>query len=96
MAHPGWPEPAVLQDRRPLASPFAGLFVNAETAAARVAICATCEHSALSPNQTRLCKVCSVCKGPGQSVDRLARYVEHLPFYGCKHPQRKGGKGWTK
>jgi hypothetical protein len=80
-----------------------GKYVDDETYDARVKACDGCEH-----RNGALCGICN-CNITGikapliKEITALARYVENLPQYGCKHPHRgktnhaTGQKfGWPK
>ncbi len=53
----------------------------------RAAICVSCANL----GRKRGHHVCSIC---GCRTQVLSRYVENLPEWGCKHPEREVGKGW--
>lgn len=69
-----------------------GKYVSDEERDARVAVCRTCEYYNGSN-----CKICGCHTGIKIRIAKildLAAYEENLPSWGCKHPQRKDGKGW--
>lgn len=74
------------------------ILVSEAAQMARVDACSECDQSEQTPDGRTICRApgCKVCSGPGADVRRLARYVERLPAYGCKHPQRANGKGWPQ
>jgi hypothetical protein len=61
--------------------------VSPELAASRAAICRLCPHLGSKRGQP----ACSLC---GCRIDMLVQYVENLPEWGCKHPDRAAGLGW--
>ena len=71
-----------------------GRYVDAATVAARYAICETCDQARRDADGI-WCGVCGCGVGKdAKRIRNLAAYVERLPKYGCKHPQRAHGKGW--
>lgn len=57
----------------------------------REEICASCEFGKYD-GQLSYCNICG-CNTKGKNL-AITVYKENLPKYGCKHPQRKEGKGW--
>lgn len=74
-----------------------GKRVSAEVCAAREAICATCDQVRKDEAGALWCSRCGcgVSRADAQ-IKNLAAYVENLPRWGCKHPDRAYGKGWPK
>jgi len=70
--------------------------VSQETMEQRVLICSTCKFVGKSADSMW----CTLCNCPLSMDERkifnLAAHVENLPLYGCKHPERKNGKGWPQ
>jgi len=75
---------------------FIGKYVTPEIVAQRLEICRRCEKRRITPAGVEWCGMCG-CKVGDKSrqLDNLAAYEENLPRWGCKHPQRGKGKGWT-
>lgn len=63
----------------------------------RLSICQACEYKRKDRFKHEYCGIC----GCSVSSDKnrilvLPSYIENLPLWGCKHPQRKQGKGWKR
>jgi len=92
-------------ERRPLPTPaqvktlieamFTAKRVAPEIIEQRIAICRECDKRRVTPAGVEWCRNCG-CKVSRKSKEimNLAAYEENLPKWGCKHPQRKQGKGW--
>jgi hypothetical protein len=74
-----------------------GKFVEDQTVIeARRRTCETCEYRRIDKTGQGFCSLCG-CSVNAESkrITNLAAYEENLPAWGCKHPQRSEGKGWT-
>ena len=65
-----------------------------EVSTMREKICLSCPHKK-SDGKHNYCGVCG-CRVSSTSnrIMNLTTYVENLPKWGCKHPQRSKGQGW--
>ena len=94
-------------ERRPLPTPaqvktlieamFTAKRVAPEIIEQRIAICRQCDKRRVTPQGVEWCRNCG-CRVSSKSKEimNLAAYEENLPKWGCKHPQRKQGKGWKE
>lgn len=73
-----------------------GKKVSDETYQARQAICRACDKKKTDKNSVDFCGMCG-CSVAGTHFKllNLCAYEETLR-HGCKHPQRKFGKGWPR
>ncbi len=73
----------------------------------RSELCSKCPHERFDvAKKQRWCGLCGCTLSAHSSIFNLARYVENLPgrpgynplyaSWGCKHPERKSGKGWAR
>ena len=71
--------------------------VSPEIAKERIETCRTCQFRRVTPEGLEFCGVCG-CKvsANDREITNLAAYVENLPHYGCKAPNRKNGNGWKR
>ncbi len=75
---------------------FSGKYAAPEVVAQRMAVCRACEKLRVTPTGVEWCGACG-CRvsRKDREITNLAAYEENLPKWGCKHPLRKMGKGWS-
>lgn len=72
-----------------------GLMVPDIIAKDRLETCNKCEYKKIDKFKHPFCGLCGCNVSNDKSrILNLAKYVEKLPRWGCKHPLRKDGKGW--
>lgn len=89
------PAPTVEQVATFAQAVIRGKYVDDDTRLAREAVCANCDKQKMDTNGVPWCAVCGCgTSNAERQIRNLAAYEENLPKWGCKHPERKNGKGW--
>lgn len=89
--------PTIRQAATALKAIAIGKKVSLDVMQQRDDICKTCDKQRVDHNGVRWCSVCGCStSADDRAILNLTAYEENLPYWGCKHPQRKEGKGWPK
>lgn len=79
----------------------AGKYVDDETRTERERICAACDKAKRAADGSLACSICGCgVSSEYRKVMRLTAYEELRDeagrlIYGCRHPERAAGKGWS-